>query len=231
MLQRLTSPFREFGWFAGLIYCADRALQYLSPHARLYFYELMVQPIPDKPLLSAGMVKSFEFREIVRGQPEIAEMPARTEIKENRFDQGARCLGVFKKGQFIGYLWFRFGSYEEDEVRCTYELTPHAESVFDFDLYLFPEHRMGLGFVATWHGANAFFRERGVRYTFSRLTRYNLPSRRAHSHLGWKRTGTAIFLQAGGVEIMVATVFPFVYMSFGSNQRARLRLKSDVLHS
>jgi hypothetical protein len=33
MLHRFMRPFREFGWFAGLIYFADRVLQRLSPRA------------------------------------------------------------------------------------------------------------------------------------------------------------------------------------------------------
>ena len=229
MLDRLISPFREFGWFAGILYSADRVLQRLSPRTRLHFYELMVQPISDKPLLSTGLVKSFEFREITRGQPEIVQMLAPVEIKESRFQQGARCLGVYKSGELVGYLWFGFGRYNEDEVRCTYELSPSEQSVFDFDLYLFPAHRMGLAFAATWHGANAFLRERGIRYTFSRVTRFNLPSLRAHSHLGGTRLGSAIFLQVGVFEAMAATVFPFLHMSLRSRGRVLLRLAPDAL--
>ena len=66
-------------------------------------------------------------------------MPARPEIKEARFRQNALCLGTFVKGQLVGYIWFCFGSYEEDEVRCTYVLVNPNQSVFDFDLYILPE--------------------------------------------------------------------------------------------
>jgi hypothetical protein len=228
MFQRLASPFREFGTFAGLVYAFDRLLQRALPKVRLYLHDIMVQPIPEKPLLSAGLVKSFDFREISRGAPEVELMPARPDIKESRFRQGARCLGVYRKGEFVGFIWFSFGRYEEDEVRCTYELTPAAQSVFDFDIYLFPEYRMGLGFVATWHGANAFLREHGVRYTYSRLTRFNVASRRAHDHLGWKRIGTALYVQLGRAQIMVASIFPYVHLSLQS-KRVRLRLRPDVL--
>jgi hypothetical protein len=137
--------------------------------------------------------------------------------------------GCHKRSQLIGYLWFRFGQYEEDEVRCTYQLTPPEHSVFDFDLYLFPEHRMGLGFAAVWHGASGFLRERGVLYSFSRITRFNLLSRRAHSHLGCKRVGSAFFLQIGVVEVMAGTLSPYVHVLFRSSDRVRLKLAPDVL--
>ena len=88
---------------------------------------------------------------------------------------------------------------------------------------------MGLGFVATWHGANAFLNQRGIRYTFSRLTRFNLPSRRAHSHLGWRRVGSTIFLQMGVIEVMAGTVFPFLHVSLRATDRVRLALSPDAL--
>jgi hypothetical protein len=231
MLQRLTSPFREFGLFAGLLYETDRIFSRLSPGLRLYFYHLMVQPIPDKPLLPARFTKQLEIRKIERGDPEVALMPARPEIKESRFQQSAICLGAFHKGQFIGYIWFCFRAYEEDEVRCTYLLPAGDQAVFDFDLYLYPEHRMGIGFMGIWNGANEFLRSRGIKFSFSRLTRFNLASGRAHDHLGWKLVGRAVFLHAWRLELMVATIFPYLHLSLGKSKRARLKLCPDVLLS
>lgn len=231
MLDKLTSPFKEFGLLAGLLYVIDRVFLRISPSLRLYFYELMVQPIPEKPLLPVRFAKGIEIREIKRGDPEVDLMPARPEIKESRFEQNAICLGAFQKGKFIGYIWFCFRAYDEDEVRCTFVLTPEDQAVFDFDLYLFPEYRMGLGFIGIWNGANAFLRSRGIKFTFSRLTRFNLASRRAHEHLGWKCVGRTVFLQVWGFEFMVATIFPYLYLSLRKAGRARLRLRPDILLS
>jgi len=229
MLRKLASPFKEFGFISGLLFAIDRVLVRVSPALRLYVYDFMVQPIPDKPLLPERLTKNLEIREIRRGDPEVDLMPARPEIKESRFAQNAICLGAFKKGQFIGYMWFCFRTYEEDEVRCTYVVTPAKEAVFDFDLYLFPQHRMGLGFVGIWNGANKFLHERGIKFTFSRLTRFNTASRRAHHHLGWKLVGRAVFLQAWRLEFMMATLFPFLHLSLGKPGHVRLQLRPDVL--
>ncbi len=229
LLRRLAGPFKEFGFFAGLLYAIDQVLGLVSSQMRLYYYEIMVQPILGKPLLSARLTRQLEFREIKRGDPEVELMPARPEIKASRFDQNAVCLGAFKDGQLIGYIWFCFRAYEEDEVRCTFVLTPEKESVFDFDLYLFPEHRMGLGFVGLWNGADAFLSSRGIRFTFSRLSRFNVASRRAHAHLGWKCVGRTIFLKAGRFELMLATIFPYLHASLAPSTRVGLRLRPDVL--
>lgn len=231
MLQKFIILFKELGFFAGLLYTTGRVLAKISPSLRLYFYEIMVQPIPEKPLVPARLTKNLEIREIKRGDPEVDLMPARADIKETRFKQNAICLGAFQKGRFIGYMWFCSYAYEEDEVRCTFLLSPVKEAVFDFDFYLFPEHRMGLGFIGMWNGANKFLNSRGIKYTFSRLTRTNIASRRAHNHLGWKCVGRTLFLQAWRVQFMAATIFPYLHLSFGNSGRVQLKLRPDALLS
>ena len=229
MWRKLAGPFREFGFMAGALYALDQVLRRLSPNLSVFVYELMVQPITGKPLLPDSRSKNFKFAEIGRDHPDIALMPARAEIKQSRFDQGAVCLGVYRKEELIGYIWFCFDRYEEDEVRCTYVLAQPENSVFDFDLYIFPQHRMGIGFMAVWHGANFYLHERGVKYTFSRLTRFNVASRRSHARLGWKCAARAVFLKAWHGEVMLASVFPYIALTWNPSRRPLLRLKPDVL--
>jgi hypothetical protein len=225
MLKRIIGPFREFGFLAGLLYAADRVLSSLSPRLRLHVYEFMVQPISDKPLLPRSFSRGLEIREIRADDPAIGLMPVRPDVMAARLQAAATCLGAFKGGTLIGYMWFCMRSYDEDEVRCTYVVTPETKAVFDFDFYLFPAHRLGLGFVALWNGANEVLSQRGFKYTFSRLTRFNLASRRAHRHLGWKRVGRALFLQMWRFELMLGTIFPFVHLSATTGRRVRLTLK------
>ena len=59
MLAKFAGAIKEFGLAAGMLYVADRALRMLSPRLGLFVYELMAQPIPDKPLLSAKDRKSI----------------------------------------------------------------------------------------------------------------------------------------------------------------------------
>ena len=229
MLQKLAALFKELGFFAGLLYVSDRFLASISPSLRLYFYDIMVQPVRKEPLIPDRLSRNLEIREIKRGDPEVDLMPARPDIKEARFEQNAVCLGAFKKGKFIGYMWFCPHAYEEDEVRCTFLVSPADEAVFDFDFYLFPEYRMGRGFIGMWSGAYKYLDERGIKYTFSRVTRTNIASHRAHSHLGWKCVGRTLFLQVGQVQFMAATIFPFLHLSFGKSGRVQLKLRPDAL--
>ena len=228
MLNRLTSPFKEFGWFAGLLYGIDRCMQRISPSLRMYFYELLVQPIPEAPLLPGKLARAYEYREIVKGDPEIALMPIRPEIKSARFEQNAVCIGAFQKNKLIGYLWLAFGAYEEDEVRCTFVLPNDGQSVFDFDLYIMPEARMGLAFAGVWDGASQYLRGRGVKYTYSRLTRVNIASRRAHQRLGTRCVGRMIVVRAWRLELVLSTLTPFMHVSCDENSRARVKLHNVI---
>lgn len=229
MLESLTSPFKEFGVFAGPVYLFDRLLSRISPKLRLYYYELMIQPIPSAPLVPARFTKSFEFREIELQHPDLERMPIRSDIRDLRFAQDAICLGAYNQGELVGYIWFSFDTYEEDEVRCIFVLHPKDQSVFDFDVYLFPEHRLGLGFVSLWNGANEFLRRRGVRFTYSRLNRFNIASRRAHDRLGWKCVGRCLFLKIWTVELMCSNISPFIYLSMSPGKRVRLNMRSNAL--
>jgi len=222
--RRLVGVFKEFGPFAGALYLLDRALRALSPRMGLYVYELMEQPIDGRPLLSGRLAKDLEFIEIGRDHPAIALMPARTDIKASRFAQGARCLGVYRRGTLLGYIWWCPRQYEEDEVRCTFRLEPAALSVFDFDLYVLPEHRMGVAFLAVWHGANQLLHSIGVRHSFSRVTLFNVASRRAHVRLGGRCVGRVLFLRLWGFEWMAGTVSPYLGLSWPSSRRVVLKV-------
>lgn len=229
--QRLKAPFRDFGVAAGMLYLIDRVLRRISPRLGLQVYEFMVQAIGGPRLLPAGLSKNLSTREICEGDPEVAEMPALAHIKTQRFRQGARCLGVYRKGQLLGYSWYVRERYEEDEVRCTYELADRESSIFDFDFYVLPEHRMGIAFLAIWQGMNEALAPQGVRSTFSRMTRFNLASRRAHARLGARRAASAVFLQAWRLELMASTIAPWIGVTWRPNQRVVLRLSPDALGS
>jgi hypothetical protein len=225
MLRKIYGPFKEFGLVAGSLYAVDRVLHGVSRSWRLQFYELMVQPITDEPLISPRLSSRHAIREIHPGDPHLSSMPVRPEIMAARLQQNAICLGAFKGQELVGYVWFARDQYEEDEVRCTYTLARPEQSVFDFDFYVYPPHRMGLAFVTLWDGARAFLHRSGIQYTFSRMTRFNEASRRAHRRLGGQVVGQALFLKLGQVQLMFGTIAPFCALSVSAAHRTRITLR------
>jgi hypothetical protein len=168
----------------------------------------------------------FEVRDIGPDDAALPLMPVPADVLRQRFVQQSFCLGAFKKGELIGYMWFCPQRYLEDEVRCTYVLEPAAESVFDYDFYIFPKHRMGRGFAVLWERANAALRERHVKQTFSRVTLFNIASRRAHQRLNARHLGYAFFLRLWQLELTVASVAPYLHLSWRVADRAALRLRA-----
>lgn len=228
MFQRLTSPFKLLGILGGLGYIIDRALSRISGRTRLYIYDFMVQPITDKPLIPAQFAKNLRIREVRQGEPELDLMPRSASMRKMRFDQGAECYGAFRKDELVAYIWFRQGGYKEDEVRADYLLSPMQQSVFDFDVYVYPEHRMGLAFVGLWDGVNSMLHERGIRHSFSRLTRYNTASKKSHDRLRWRHVASAVILKAWNLELMFANIHPYVSLTFGDASRPKLHLSAPT---
>src|SRR4051812_31722043 len=228
MFKNVSNAIHEFGFLGGTLYLADRIVQKFSPELRVFFYEMLIQPIPEKPLLSGKLAQTFQIREIRRGDPEVEMMPARPDIKELRFAQNAICLGAFKNDKLVGYVWLCFNRYEEDEVRCTFVLPAHGHGVFDFDIYIFPEYRLTLGFVGVWNGANQYLRSKGITNSFSRLTRTNVASRRAHKHLGASRISRVVILKLWAVELLFTSTAPYFHISLTRGNRARMKLRDDV---
>jgi hypothetical protein len=224
--RRLQAPFREFGPVSGLLYVLARLLPAISRHLRLFVYDLMVQPTAKTPLLAERPGGSFHTALVKPDSPVLEKMPVPPTVILARFAQGAVCLGVWRGESFAGYLWLAPDRYDEDEVRCHYNLSPAGKSAFDFDVYILPEYRLGFAFVVLWDGANAWLRQNGIDYSFSRISRFNISSRRAHSRLGSRRLGTALFFGIGPLQLMVATVPPFCGVSWSTSGGVTLRLRA-----
>ena len=228
VIKRLRGVVDEFGWGAGSVYLVDLALRRLSPRCGAVLYELMGQPVGGAllPPVKTAVLHSALIRP---GDPDLAHVPVPDAVKAARFAQGAECLGVYRKGQLIGYVWFAQGTYDEDEVRCTYDLARVPDSAWDFDLYLLPEHRMGTGFPAIWHCAFEHLARRDVQTSYSRVSRFNLASRRAHARLGSVRVGRLLGLKLGALQIVAADLPPWVGLTWRDGQSVRLRLR-DMAH-
>jgi len=223
-LNRLLSPFREFGFGVGLLYVLDRALRQFSSRASLHLYEFVAQPVPAGPLLPAAYRQQIRWSEVGPGSPEIGLMPRPAEVIEARFRQGAVCIAVRRKEQFIGYVWFCAERYHEDEVRCVYRLVSPRTTVFDFDFFLFPEHRLGRAFAAVWDAANEHLRSRGIEHTLSRISRFNLASRQAHARLNTRVLGQALFLRWGRWQACFSRRLSPAWLQLSLDGEAELRV-------
>lgn len=207
----VVSAFQQFGPLLGPAYLVQRILSSISHDARLLAYDLVAQPVPEKPLLSGARAEALTWCELEPGDQELTKVIAPPAIQAMRFDQGATCLGIYRRGEMIGYVWLCDMRYEEDEARCTYEVPRGA--TFDFDLVILPEHRNTLAFASLWHATFEYLRLRGIAVSYSRISRFNLPSCRAHERLGAQRIGRMMVLKLWRLEVLAASIAPRLALS------------------
>ena len=222
--KRLAGSFRQLGLRAGLLYIMQYLLRPLNPVVALFVYELVEQPVAAAAGLPARHQALVRWSEVGPDSPEVAQMPPAHAVKQMRFAQGARCIAVYRKSDFIGYVWFCFRQYEEDEVRCVYLLDRPTNSAFDFDFYIFPEFRLGRAFGTMWDAGNEFLRANGVTNTYSRISRFNLASRQAHARLGARVVGRALFFRVGPIELSWSGLssFPFFNLTVADSVQLHL---------
>jgi hypothetical protein len=222
--RKVTDLIQELGLWRSLTYGLDRVLKSQNAGLRLFHYDIIIQPVAKKRLVPTSLGRSIEVRQMREGDGELELMPVPMAVIQKRFSQSAICLGAFESSKLIGYLWLCLGAYEEDEVRCRFEPQPIGKVAWDFDMFVWPEHRHGLAFAVIWDAANSFLRAREIESSFSRIAGYNLSSWQAHARLGARRLATALYLRGTRLQWMVASVRPFVHLSTSPSRRPVLRL-------
>ncbi|MFY7913827.1 MAG: GNAT family N-acetyltransferase [Rubrivivax sp.] len=181
----------------GLLYLLHRALGMLSPSWGFFPYAFVAQPVPTKPLLPAALAQQGRSERLCPGSPWLEGADFPTALAAERFARGDEGVAALRKGHCVGYAWWANKSYLEREVNCLFEWGNEPAAVFDFDVFVKPEHRMGLGFMAVWDGLLQELRSAGIQCSFSRISRFNLSSMRAHERLGAQPIGTVSFLRVG----------------------------------
>lgn len=203
---------RQIGWLDAGLYGAARLLAKAS-HGRwaLYKYRMVAQRISPESLCR-GRGGRIEVA-LCRHPGELAPgFPRRPDVLDERYRQGAQCLAASRDGALLGFLWFSFGPYQEDEVRARF-VPPRCRAAWDFDVQVLPEHQLGLAFARLWDEANALLRAHGVEWSCSRISAFNAASLAAHARIGTRLLGSALFLRAGGWQWMLSTLAPYFHVS------------------
>lgn len=204
-MKSARSAVERLGVVDAALMAVDRALAWISRgRARLHKYYFMAQPVPAAApvrMRAAGIA----VEELAAGDPRLALLARPGDELQRRFAAAARCFGAWHGDTLAGFLWFTAGAYEEDEVRCTFRVEPRDEAVWDFDVHVEPAFRLGRTFALLWEAAFGAMRARGVRWTLSRVSAFKAESMRAHQRLGARRTGWAIFLSFGSLQITLTS--------------------------
>lgn len=229
-LARLRNSIVRLGWRDSAWLALARLLKAVPGRAAsLQRYQFVAQAIAPGSLCH-GRGKAIAVAPCAAPQG-LAGGPARApEALEQRLAQGAQCLVARRTSaaksdtaipdaavpgvdaSIAGWLWLLHGGYLEDEVRARYVLAS-KQSSWDLDVWVQPDERGGLVFARLWEEANAQLHAQGVRWSCSRISRFNAESLAAHARIGTVCLGTATFLRCGNWQWMLASLPPYLHLS------------------
>lgn len=222
---RLT--FSQLGTSDALLYYLSRAMKQLSSgHVRILRYHIVAQPVAAATVLRAP-TGSVGVLQLLPGDPALSILPRAPALIEARFANGDVCLALFAKGQLAGFLWLAFCGYEEDEVRCRYELLDQRLA-WDYDVHVEPAFRMGRSLARLWESANGLLLRRGVCWSLSRISAFNPASLAAHARMGAWRMQSVTFACIGPLELAFTTARRLPTISLKHVGRPTLRLRAPA---
>jgi hypothetical protein len=217
-------PFFEFGPRDGCLYLLHRAaLAITGARAGVVAYGLYAQPIGNEAYAAVRDDPRTRVVEVAPGDRLTAAFPRPAEVIAMRYADGARCYVALVKEKFGGYVWISRACHNEDEVRARYVVAGPA-AAWDFDVYVEPEQRLGRTLARLWKGVDEVLAREGVRWSFSRISRFNALSIATHARLGARKVGNATFFVCGPLQLMVSSLRPWLYVSISDNKRPILRV-------
>ncbi len=209
----------------ALLYAVHRVLQKLSGgRAAIVPYLLVAQPVGNPALAEVKADPQTVVQRIGPGHALLAAFPRPAEVIAQRFADGAECFVATVKGQFAGHIWIARGRYIEDEVHCTYEITEPSTGVWDYDVYVEPRLRLGRTMGRLWKAVDNQLAAEGVRWSFSRINRFNAGSVKSHQRLGALTVGRVVFLVVGPLQVGVGGGYPWLRLQIGPGIGPALRL-------
>lgn len=197
--KKLKQLHKELGTTLMLDYLGRRTLAAVG--IGLQRYHLVLQPVATKAWVPERHRASFDIREVDQTSYRVEWFPRPAEVVQARFNQGAHCWVAFKDEKPVGCQWLLPGPYLEDEVRCRFVPVPQGSLVWDFDVYVTPELRLGRLFLLLWDTTNRWMRQRGIDCSASRIDTLNLQSIRSHQRMGARIIGNAWFVNLAGLQL------------------------------
>ena len=229
-LIRPKSGISELGWFTGAMHVVAIALRRFCPFFSIEKYYLVAQPITEQRLLPEKRGKDILVRQIDHDHPLISQLPRPRDVIDRRFAGGALCFLATREDRIIGHLWITQAAYREPVHRCEFVVRPQGRTVWDFDMWITPDERLGLAFARLWDQCNSYLRDRGVSWTCSRVSAFNPASLKAHERLGMRVMHSLFYLGAGPVELLLADVAPFIALSFSPRTFPVIEVTAPAVH-
>ena len=207
------------------IYYIDRAFSRLRLPLRLKQYYIFAQPVPSERLLRSRRGRSVYVERLDTADPRLEALPVAADTLDLRGQAGnIVCFAAFKDGRVIGCHWLALDHHDDEEVGARFCGQGSARFVWDFDLYVVPEERIGYAFARIWDEAFAFLRELGIAWSLSYVSPVNQRSHKSHESLGSVRVASLLRITLGRAELIVSTIRPYLGLALPPRTRVTIPL-------
>jgi len=225
-MRRLARLVHELGPGTALLYLLGRGLQRLGGGCALDDLLLYRQPVRAEPLLPPGRGAAIEIRTMTGAQAIDAGLTVAPDLAAGRRREDVHCLAAYRDGALIGQHWLDLGPHDDEMVRCRYATGPATHSAWSYDMAIVPAHRGGLAYARLTDATHALLRTHGRLQIASYIVAANRPAIAAEQRLGGKRLGRALHLRLGPAQLLVASLPPYLHLSFSDRHRPVMRLES-----
>lgn len=205
--------FNQLGTINACLYLSNRLANIFPINLSFNKYYFVAQLLNKKSLLPESKGQHIQVFELPYSATTHHPSPRSTAKILNRYKQGAVCLVAYKNNDFAGCLWYAKSRFREDDVRCLYELVSD-QTAWDFDVYVKPKFRLSPVFLKLWDTTSAKLLSEGCLWSLSRISAFNAISLSSHKRMGAKVIGWAVFTSLGTLQITIASIRPFLHISF-----------------
>lgn len=223
MVKRLQAFYAEHGLFWGGLYVLHRLLAVLPGSRSGFFpYHIVAQPFADRANAKAEAVWQLSADDTL-----IASFPRTSEKIQERLALGHRCyVRSTTKTPFAGYVWIAGTPMQEDEIDATYTF-PELRCVWDYDVYVVPQYRLGRTFVSMWSGVEKTLVGEGAELSLSRISAFNHTSLRSHIALGAEKIAWVAAARLMGIQILLTNVKPYLKLSRNRSPEVNLEVRVE----
>jgi hypothetical protein len=214
----------ELGPITALLYLAGRMLARFSSATALHDLVLYIQPVRTAPLLPAHRGASIEVRTLDGATALASGLPCPPEHMAARRRAGIHCLAAYSSDALIGFHWVALGAHEDEMVRCRYLPEPADRAAWSFHLQIESAHRGGLAFARLIDATAELLRAHGRTQVASYIAATNRGAIAAEERLGGRRLGRAVHLRVGSLQLMVASLAPYLHISFSDRRPPVMRV-------
>jgi L-amino acid N-acyltransferase YncA len=206
--QRIALPVAR-GTFA---YYCSRVLGklHLGCATRYVFVELAAAQLPAMP-------RGYELKELTADDADVSAAVPLAPVRAWRFDQGCRCLAVYRGDQMAGLTWMVAARFLEDEVRAEYQVA--SDSCWDLGMEVLPAFRGSRAVIAVLAALRIAMTQNDSRRSISRIADHNIASLNAHMKLGCRTVGTAFIVRIGRLQLTLSRRLGAPHLSYSDASR------------